>query len=448
MAKVLPMQRSKRDPTIRIPPHSIEAEEAVLGGILIDPTAIARVAPILKPEHFYLNSNQEVYRVALELYRMNYPTDIGYVLSRLRQAGSEEQMGGASTLVRLANAVISTASIDLQAKLIVDKATERQLIRVGGEIAALGWESGEVADKLDLAEQLLYSIRDRGDTRGVEHVSDVCTRIFDRISSGKPPGLSTGMLDLDQLTGGLHPGNLVVVGGDTGMCKSQFGAALAYEIAKRHNRATLVFSMEMESEEVVERWQARVAGVDSQQIRDANLSEANISALLTSIDRLGQLPLYIDPSSAPSLEHIRSQVRRLQSADPALVVIDYLQLMGAAASSSERVLELGRIVRDCKRLAGDFHLSVVLLSQLNREIKNRQNKRPGMHDFRYCGEIEQHANVIFGLYRDEYYNPDTPDKGIVEISVLKQRSGKTGVVKMLFAPEFSWFKNMARGGSL
>lgn len=242
------------------------------------------------------------------------------------------------------------------------------------------------------------------------------------------------MIDYDGLTGGFFPGELTIVAGDTGMCKSHYAATIAYEIAKRHNRAVLVFSLEMSAEQVVERAQARVSGVNAQLIRDAQLDENDCGSLLRAIEHLSQLPIYIDQSPLLSVERIRAQVRRLHNQKPALVVVDYLQLMGTSSTASDRVRELDCIVRDFKRLATEFSLSVVLLSQINRSVKDRNNKRPTIHDLRECGAIEQHANRVQGLYRDGYYNPDSPDRDVVEILILKNRSGQTGTVKMLFDP--------------
>jgi len=443
---IVPFERKSQERNLleRIPPQSPEAEEAIVAAILLDPGAIERVVGFLRPEHFYFCAMREIYRSALTLYRASKPVDLVSVLLKLRENGIEEKIGGSQTLTRLADSFfLSSANVDLYAELVINKAKERQLLQAVNEIMELIYAPGETQDKLDRAEQIIYEIRDRDGARGAEHISDICLRIFDRLSSGKSPGMLTGMLDYDQLTGGLFPGQLIVTIADNGMGKSFYAIAVAYEIALRYG-PVLICSMEMTAEQTVERLQAKVSGVNSEAIRDANLNEESCVQIVKAIEHLNQLPIFVDETPCPTVDSIRSQVRRLR---PKVVFVDYLQFMGTG-SSAERVRELDLIGKQLKTLARELSLPVFLLSQINRDIKHRTDKRPTDHDIRGSGAIENHADRIQSLYRDERYNPNSPEAGVLEIAVLKNRHGKRGTVKVLFEPSVGWFKNMVGGGAL
>lgn len=436
----------------KVPPHNIEAEEAVLGSILFDPSTLDRLSDIICPEDFYISSHASIYRAAIQLHRLGQPTDLIAVADWLAAYRLLESIGGRAKLAQLVDCVVSSASAEYAAALVGDKSLARRLIAAGNEIIDLGSnEVLEVTERLDQAEQKLFNLRKDRSSNGIQPISDVAVDVFAYLgqidSTGELPALATGFYDLDEmLAGGLYPGDLIVLGGRPSMGKSLLGCTLAYRIAEIYKQHTLIFSLEMPKQSIVMRFLANLAELDSQKIRQAKLSSAQWDKLTEAMNSLNQVPVLVDDSACPSIAEIRSKVRQsaTQHGDLKLIVIDYLQLMidGSASNLTQRI---GEVTRQLKLLAKECNVPIVLLSQLNRGVEDRNNKRPLQSDLRDSGRIEEDADVILFCYRDEYYNPETVDRGVMEVICTKHRNGETGTVKLLFEGAYSRLRNLTRG---
>lgn len=432
-------------------PQNIEAEEAILGGILLDPNALERIIDILQPESFYINAHQIIYKTCLTLHKNGQPVDLITVANNLENRGVLATVGGRSRLAVLVQ-VVSAINIDALAKIVETKATERALIAAGNEIVSLGKGTHEdLQFRLDAAEQKVFALQGRSRDNGKpEMIVDVCTRIFCQIEelaqTGATPAINTGFYDLDSLLGGgFYPQDLIILGGRPSMGKSLVGCNLAYQVAFKYNAPTLIFSLEMDSESITRRYLSNLAGIESDRLRQGQVAEDEWDWLSQAVSTLSLLPIHIDDKACPSIYEIRSKVRKTISkyGQLKLVVIDYLQLM-ADSSDPRLVQRIGEITRQLKLLARECNVPIVLLSQLNRGVEERSNKRPLQSDLRDSGRIEEDADLILLCYRDEYYNPDTPDRNVMELICTKQRNGPTGTVKLLFEGKYSRLLNLAR----
>ena len=432
----------------RLPPQNIDAEESILGGILLDPEAINRVADFLRPEAFYLSAHQEIYRTMLLLQGQGSPTDLISVTSWLKDQGRLEKMGGQGKLVQLIDRTVSAVNIDQYALLVMDKYTRRQLIRAGNEIAQLGHDStADLEQVLDQSEQKVFSVTQDRPQDGLTAAADILTHAFSDIESRSLgmvlPGLSCGFYDLDAMTQGFQRSDLIIVAGRPSMGKTAICLNMARNVAAFHKLPVAIFSLEMSKEQLIQRLLASEVRIESGRLRAGRVSQQEWEPLGHAINVLSQLPMYIDDTPNVSITEIRSKARRLQAEHGSLglILLDYLQLM--EGGSDNRVQELSRITRALKGLARELNVPIIALSQLSRGVESRTNKRPMMSDLRESGAIEQDADLIMMLYRDEYYNPDTPDRGIAEVIISKHRNGPTGVVKLLFESQFTQFRNMA-----
>ena len=433
----------------RIPPQNIDAEEAILGGILLDPEALSRVMELLRPEAFYVTAHREIYQAALSLQSQGKATDLMGVTSWLHDRSLLEKVGGQTQLVQLLDRTVSAVNIDQYAHLVMDKYLRRKLIRVGQEISHLGHETAEPLEQvLDASEQKLFSVTQARSSQGMTSTAEVLTATFADIESraiGKTaPGLSCGFYDLDAMTQGFQRSDLIIVAGRPSMGKTALTMNIARNIASFHKLPVAVFSLEMSKEQLVQRMLASEAKIESGRLRAGKISQSEWEPLGHAIGVLSQLPIYIDDTPNLTVTDMRSKARRLQAEQGGalgLVMVDYLQLM--EGGSDNRVQELSRITRSLKGLARELEVPVIALSQLSRGVEARTNKRPMMADLRESGAIEQDADLIIMLYRDEYYNPDTVDRGLAEIIITKHRNGPTGTVKLLFESQFTQFKNMA-----
>jgi replicative DNA helicase len=432
-----------------VPPQSIETEEAILGGILLDPNAIARVADILCPEAFYIGTHREIYKAALVLHAADRPVDLMMISTWLYDHDLLERIGGQAKLASLVERTVSAVNIDRYAALVMDKYLRRQLIHAGNEIVQLGYEvSTELEVVLDQSEQKIFNLTHSEATAvDIEQPIDILIRIYDQLGSPKLKGRATGIHDLDKLIGGLKRKNLYIVAGRSGMGKTQFAVNLASEALKQ-KAPVVFFSAEMDRDSLMTRILAWESGVDAKKIEEHSLDSPNeFECLAEAIDSLSDIPLYLDDTSGSALTpaRIRSAIRRATSiyGKPALVVLDYLQLLGDESASGNRVVELDRLANGCKSIAKEFDVPFVALAQINRTTESQSNKRPVISQLRESGAIEQAADAILMLYRDDYYNTDTPDRGICEVIVGKQRGGPTGTIKTLFKPETSRFLNLA-----
>lgn len=434
----------------RLPPQNIDAEESILGGILLDPEAIGRVAELLRPEAFYISAHQEIYRAALILQSQGRPTDLMSVTTWLQDQGVLDKIGGQSRLAQLVDRTISAVNIDQYASLVMDKYLRRKLIQVGNEISHLGYETNtELAKVLDQSEQKVFSITQDRPQQGLVPTADILTHTFSDIESRSLgmvlPGISCGFYDLDAMTQGFQRSDLVIAAGRPSMGKTSFVLNIARNIAAFHKLPIAVFSLEMSKEQLVYRLLSSEVEIESGRLRAGRISQNEWERLGHGISGLSQLPVFIDDTPNISVTEMRSKARRLQAEQGGalgLILVDYLQLMEGSGSDN-RVQELSKVTRGLKGLARELSVPVIALSQLSRGVESRTNKRPMMSDLRESGSIEQDADLIVMLYRDEYYNPDTPDRGIAEVIITKHRNGPVGTVKLLFEPQFTRFRNLA-----
>lgn len=434
----------------RLPPQNIDAEEAVLGGVLLDSEAICRIAETLKPEAFYLTSHQEIYRAALVLQSQGRATDLMSITTWLQDRGLLEKVGGQTKLAQLVDRTVSAVNIDQYAALIMDKYLRRQLVRAGNEIAHLGHEVSQDLEKvLDQAEQKVFSISQSRPSSSLTSTSDVLLTTFSDIEQRSLgmvlPGLSCGFYDLDAMTQGFQRSDLVIVAGRPSMGKTALCLSLGRNIAAFHKLPVAVFSLEMSKEQLIQRLLSSESQIESGRLRAGRISQQEWEPLGQAIANLSSLSIFIDDTPNITVTEMRSKARRLQAEQGGalgLIVVDYLQLMEESGSDN-RVHELSKVTRGLKGLARELGVPIIALSQLSRGVESRTNKRPMMSDLRESGSIEQDADLICMLYRDEYYNPDTPDRGITELIIAKHRNGPTGTVKLLFEPQYARFKNLA-----
>jgi len=432
------------------PPQNLEAEEVVLGGILLDPDAIGRVADLLQPEAFYLGAHREIYRTALMLHSQGKPTDLTAMGAWLADTGQLDKVGGTRRLSELVERTLSTASIDEVAKLVMDKYLRRQLIRSGNHVIRLGFDQTKPMDVvLDEAEQEIFAISQAKPSGGLIPTAEILTSTFNEIESRSlgtaVAGIPVNFYDLDAITQGLQRSDLIIVAGRPAMGKTSIVLNIAKNVAQIHKLPVCVFSLEMSKEQLTYRLLSMEVGIESGRLRTGRLQQEEWPLLGQGINSLGQLPLFLDDKPNSGVLEMRSLCRRLmaeQGKELGLIVIDYLQLM-EGSTPDNRVQELSRITRGLKGMARELNVPVIALSQLSRGVESRTNKRPMLSDLRESGSIEQDADLVLMIYRDEYYNPDTPDRGITEVIVTKHRNGPVGTVKLLFEPQFTRFRNLA-----
>ncbi|KJS03444.1 MAG: DNA helicase [Peptococcaceae bacterium BRH_c4a] len=437
--------------TDRVPPQNIDAEQWVLGALFVDRDTIYKISRFLKPEDFYLEGHRLVYRAFLELDEAGVPTDLLTVTDILRQQGSLEKVGGATYVASLAGMVPTAANAESYARIIEEKSLLRSLISMATRIAGLGYEGGDDAEKLiDEAENMLLELSSRRSSSGFTPIDRILVEIFKLIeerfrNKGKVSGVLTGFSDLDRLCCGLQSGDLIIVAGRPAMGKTSFGLTLAHQASQHHGVPTAVFSLEMAKAQLVQRVLCGEAMVDMQKVRSGNLSETDWNKMAEAAAKLTRVPLYIDDSPGISVRQIRAKSRRLKAEKGlGLIVIDYLQLIQGSSRSENRQQEIADISRSLKAMAKDLEVPVVALAQLSRSVEQRDKKRPIMSDLRESGSLEQDADIVMFIYREEYYKPDTEKKGIAEIIVAKQRNGPTGSVELAFLKEYTRFMNLSR----
>lgn len=433
----------------RLPPQNIEAEEAILGGILLDPEAISRVSDRLTPEAFYISAHKDIYQATQKLHSQGKPTDLLSVTAWLSDHDLLTHTGGKSKLAQLVDRTVSAINIDSLAALVMDKYLRRQLIKSGNDIVQLGYETEtELPVVLDQAEQKIFSITQKRPQQGLVALSDTLTHTFQDIETHHQgqalPGLLSGFYDLDAKTGGFQRSDLVIVAGRPSMGKTAICLNIARNIAAHYKLPVAIFSLEMSKEQLVQRLLASESSIESTYLRAGRLSQTQWEPLAQAIGFLSELPIFLDDTVNITVMEMRSQARRLQAEHGGklgLILIDYLQLMEGGGDN--RVQELSKITRSLKGLARELNVPVIALSQLSRGVESRTNKRPMMSDLRESGSIEQDADLVMMIYRDEYYNNDTPDRGIAEVIITKHRNGPTGTERLLFDPQFTRFRNLA-----
>lgn len=438
--------------TPRIPPQNVEAEQAVLGSILLKPDAFGAVLEILKSDDFYKDGHKLIFESMLDLFDKNEPQDLLTVSNLLRDTNKIEKAGGPMYLASLTSIVPVTANIGSYAKIIREKAILRKLITVNTDIAARCFEEQNDIDILvDEAEQAIFDIAGTKGNQNFTHIKTIVPKAFavvEQLFNRKEliTGVPTGYGEIDKMTAGLQPSDLIIVAARPSMGKTSFAMNIAQHAALIEKTGVAVFSLEMSKEQLVMRLLSSVGRIDSQRIRTGKLQNDDWNGLTRAVGMLSEAPIYIDDTPAISVLEMRAKVRRLASQySIGLVVVDYLQLMRGRNSTENRTQEISEISRSLKALAKEHNIPVIALSQLNRGLESRTDKRPMMSDLRESGAIEQDADVICFIYRDEVYNkaPDNPEIGTAEIIIGKQRNGPTGVARLTFIKEFTMFENMS-----
>ncbi|MYB27872.1 MAG: replicative DNA helicase [Acidimicrobiaceae bacterium] len=437
---------------MRVPPHNLVAEESLLGAMLLSRDAIADVLEIVTAEHFYRPAHARVFEAVHSLYSAGDPADAVTVAESLERNGTLEAIGGLDGLLSLQMNTPATSNAASYARIVRENHTLRRLIEVAGEIAELGYgRPDDVTKAVDWAENLMYQVAQGQVGDNTVQLSELLDDTLDRLEElyehgGTITGTATGYKDLDKLLSGLQPSSLYVVGGRPSMGKTSFALGMAAHAAIRGQRPVLVFSLEMGHMELTQRLLCSEARVDSTKMRDGRLDDDDWNGINAAIGRLAEAPIWIDDNPNVTVMEIRARARRLKSqvGDLAMVVVDYLQLMTGRQSADNRQVEVAEISRGLKILARELECPVVALSQLSRNLEMRQQKRPILADLRESGAIEQDADVVMFIYRDEVYNPDNTDTaGTAEVIVAKNRNGPTATTTLAFLSRFTTFANFA-----
>jgi len=435
----------------RIPPQALDVEAALLGTMLLSRDAIADALQIVEPSHFYKPSHIHVFEAICDLYGAGEPADVNTVGDSLNRRGYLEKMGGKSFLLELQAGSPSVTSASRYAKIVTEHATLRTLIGVGNEITEIGYsQPDDVVKAVDEAENLVFQVSQRRTTESMERIGPLLQGNLDRLealadSTKDVIGTPTGFRDFDNLLSGLQENSLIIVGGRPATGKTAFGLNIATNIAIS-GLPTLVFNMEMSQLELSQRILCSEARVDSRKVRNGQLNDQDWTRINQGLGMLDELQLYIDDNPNLSIMEIRGKARRLKSKVGKLgvIVVDYLQLMTGRSNAESRQVEVAEISRGLKILARELETPVIGLSQLSRGLEARQDKRPMLSDLRESGSIEQDADVVAFVYRDEVYNPESPDAGTAEIIVAKHRNGPTGTIRLGFLPHYTRFQDMAR----
>jgi len=439
---------------LRVPPHSIESEQAVLGGLLLDNSAWDKIADFLRDEDFYRFDHRLIFQHIARLIEKNHPADVITVFESLTSSAKIDEAGGLPYLNALAQNTPSAANIRRYAEIVRDRSVLRKLVTVSDEIAesAFNTQGREVKQLLDEAESKVFSIAEDGSrgTQGFVEIQPLLTQVVERIDElyhrdnpSDITGVPTGFTDLDAKTSGLQGGDLIIVAGRPSMGKTAFSLNIGENVAIDSGLPVAVFSMEMGGTQLAMRMLGSVGRLDQHKVRTGRLADDDWPRLTHAIQKMQDAQLFIDETPALNSLELRARARRLsrQCGKLGLIIIDYIQLMSANGAGENRATEISEISRSLKGLAKELNCPVIALSQLNRSLEQRPNKRPVMSDLRESGAIEQDADVILFIYRDEVYNPDSQDKGTAEIIIGKQRNGPIGTVRLTFMGEYTKFEN-------
>jgi replicative DNA helicase len=437
-------------PLPKTPPYNVEAEQSVLGSLMLVNSVFDDVSTIVSASDFYREDHQVIFSAIAQQVGKRQPTDFVTLTAALESAGRLSDVGGLSYLGMLANDTPSAANVLAYARIVRERSILRSLIAVGGDIAEMGWQANgsEVRELLDRAEQLVHGIADHGAQHttlsAADDAGEWMTALEERRRRGNMlGGLSTGLVDLDRILDGLHPGDLVIIAGRPSMGKTVLGTDFARSCADAGKRA-MVFSMEMPRRQLITRLVAGIARVPMNNLRDGRLDDRDMDRITVALGNPVMERLIIDDEGSLTVSALRAKARREARDGLSLIVVDYLQLMQSDARNDQnRNDELSTVSRGLKTLAKELGIPIVALAQLNRGVEQRDNKRPRLSDLRDSGAIEQDADVVIGCYRDEYYRPDSSEKGIAELLILKQRQGETGIVKAAFSGAFAQFQNLA-----
>ncbi len=436
----------------RIPPQNIEAEQAVLGAIFIEPQALTLASEILIPDDFYRASHQRIFNAMLKLADKGEPVDLVTVTKDLADAKILEEIGGVSYLSDLANSVPTAANIEYYAKIVEEKSILRRLIRTATGIAQEGYNrEDEVDSLLDDAEKQIMEVAQRKNTGAFQNIKDVLVKTYDNIEllhhrKGEITGIPTGFTDLDRMTAGFQRNDLIIVAARPSVGKTAFALNIAQNVATKTDENVAIFSLEMGADQLVMRMLCAEGNINAQNLRTGNLTAEDWGKLTMAMGSLSNAGIYIDDTPGIKVSEIRAKCRRLkQESGLGMVLIDYLQLIqGSGRNKENRQQEVSEISRSLKALARELQVPVIALSQLSRGVEQRQDKRPMMSDIRESGSIEQDADIVAFLYRDDYYDKETENKNIIEIIIAKQRNGPVGTVQLAFVKEYNKFVNLER----
>jgi replicative DNA helicase len=443
------------DITAKIPPHSQEAEKSTLGSLLIDKHAIIKIADLLQPDDFYYEQNSIIYRGILELFQKRSPIDLVTLANLLEDGNDLEKIGGRSYLAELTHVVITATHVLQYATIVKQKSTLRKLLKAGQTITGLGYEeTKEIEELIEGAEKALFNVSQNFAQDKFVHIKDVLAQTYEKISDlhdsdskDKYRGLPTGFRSLDNILSGLQAADLVIIAGRPAMGKTSFGLNIAQNMAKA-KKSIGVISLEMSKEQLVERLFCSLLSVDSWKLRTGKLSEEDFARIGTVMDELNSAKIFIDDSVSGSISELRAKARRLQMEHGLdMLMIDYLQLMsisGTGGNINNRVQEISEISRSLKTLARELKIPIIALSQLSRAVENRPSKVPQLSDLRESGAIEQDADVVLMIYREDYYEEDTDRAGLTDIFVRKHRNGPVGRVELVFKKEQMRFYDVDR----
>lgn len=446
----MPKAKEKKPPLyLKVPPHNIEAEQAILGGILMNNNAMNQIMDILSPDDFYREANMSLFQGMVGLYNRSEPIDVITLSRFLTEKNLLEKVGGIDYLGSLVDAVSTSAGIVYHADIVKNLSVRRKLISQCSAISEScfqDWERTE--DLLETAEQAIYDIADEQVREGFQSIQEVITGSLKKLEAsseleGYVTGVPTGFERFDFYTSGLQPSDFIVIAGRPSMGKTALALNIGYNAAQRTKKGVAIFSLEMSKPQLGVRLLGFDSGIDSAKLRTGFLRDKEWNALTDSANRLSELPIFIDDSSSISVLEMKAKCRRLKKGRSlGLVIVDYMQLIQGRSSAESRQIEMSEISRSLKALAKDLNVPVMALSQLNRKVEDRPNRRPQLSDLRESGAIEQDADVIAFIYRDEVYHPDTVEnKNIAEINVAKQRNGPTGYFKLTFQKEITRFRN-------
>ena len=462
-ARAFQSNNQQSDPqltALKLPPHSIEAEQSLIGGLLLDNTAWDRIGDAVSDVDFYRDDHRRIFIHIRKLVETGRPADVVTVYESIEKSNEVDQTGGLAYLGEIANNTPSAANIRRYAEIVRERAVLRKLVIVGDDIAssALNPAGRDVKQLLDIAEQKVFEIGEAGsrNTQGfvsirplLGEVVEKVQELYDREDQSEITGTPTGFTDLDHMTSGLQPGDMVVIAGRPSMGKTAFALNIAEHIGVEVGLPVAIFSLEMSGPQLAMRFLSSVARIDQTRMRSAKLTDEDWDKMTVALGKLHDAPIFIDETGAINSTDLRARARRLhrQCGKLGLIVIDYLQLMSSNREGENRATEISEVSRSIKSLAKELQVPILALSQLSRKVEERNDKRPLMSDLRESGAIEQDADIIMMMYRDEYYNKDTQEKGTAEVIIGKHRNGPTGTVKLTFLGEYTKFVNAASPGS-
>jgi replicative DNA helicase len=445
---------------LKLPPHSIEAEQSLIGGLLIDNAAWDRIGDVVRETDFYRDDHRRIFRHIGKLIQQGRPADVVTVYESIEQSNEVDQTGGLGYLGEIANATPSAANIRRYAEIVHERGILRQLVTVGDEIAgnALNPAGRDVKTLLDDAEQRIFQIAEAGNrgNNGFVAIQPLLGEVVERMetllardSQSDITGVATGFADLDRLTSGLQPGDMVVVAGRPSMGKTAFALNIAEHVGVELRLPVAIFSLEMSGPQLATRFLSSVGRIDQTKLRTGRLTDDEWDRMTVALGKLHEAPIHIDETGAINSTDLRARARRLhrQFGKLGLIIIDYLQLMSSNRDGENRATEISEISRSIKALAKELQVPIIALSQLSRKVEERNDKRPLMSDLRESGAIEQDADIIMMMYREEYYKPDTQDKGMAEVIITKHRNGPTDTVRLTFLGEYTKFENFASGSA-